>query len=83
VGKAVKGFYRYVRNPMYIAVASIIAAQALLLGNSYLLVYAAVVSAGFLGFVLSYEEPKLLKTYGAEYQAYCARVSRWIPRITN
>lgn len=78
----VKGFYRYVRNPMYVAVASIIVGQALLLGNAHLLIYAAVVTAGFLGFVLSYEEPKLRKTYGAEYEAYCARVRRWIPRIT-
>lgn len=67
---------------MYVAVASIIVGQALLLGNAHLLVYAAVISAGFLGFVLSYEEPKLRKTYGAEYEAYCARVRRWIPRIT-
>ena len=79
----VKGFYRYVRNPMYLAVVSIIVGQALLLGNAHLLVYAAVVSAGFLGFVLSYEEPKMRKTYGAEYEAYCARVPRWIPRIIH
>jgi protein-S-isoprenylcysteine O-methyltransferase Ste14 len=79
----VKGFYRYVRNPMYVAVVSIIVGQALLLGNGSLLVYAAVVWAAFLGFVLSYEEPKLRKTYGAEYEAYCARVPRWIPRITR
>ena len=81
MGKAVKGFYRYVRNPMYVAVASIIVGQSMLLGNLSLLVYAAVVWTGFLGFVLSYEEPKLRKTYGAEYAAYCARVPRWIPRI--
>ena len=77
----VKGFYRYVRNPMYVAVVSIIIGQALLLGSGSLLTYAAIVFAGFLGFVLSYEEPKLRKTYGAEYEAYCARVPRWIPRI--
>jgi protein-S-isoprenylcysteine O-methyltransferase Ste14 len=57
--------------------------QGLLLGNASLLLYAAVVWAAFLGFVLSYEEPKLRKTYGAEYEAYCARVPRWIPRITH
>jgi protein-S-isoprenylcysteine O-methyltransferase Ste14 len=68
---------------MYLAVVSIIVGQALLLGNAHLLVYAAVVSAGFLGFVLSYEEPKMRKTYGAEYEAYCARVPRWIPRIIH
>jgi protein-S-isoprenylcysteine O-methyltransferase Ste14 len=78
----VTGLYRYVRNPMYVAVVSIIAGQALLLGNGYVLVYAVVVGACFLGFVLSYEEPKLRKTYGEEYRAYCSRVPRWIPRIT-
>ena len=79
----VKGFYRYVRNPMYVAVVSIIAGQALLLGNAYLLLYAVAVSGGFVGFVLSYEEPKLRRTYGAEYEAYCARVPRWIPRVVS
>jgi len=78
----VKGFYRYVRNPMYVAVASIILGQALLLGNSYLLFYGAVVWTAFHAFVLSYEEPKLLSTYGAEYQAYCGRVRRWLPHAT-
>ena len=79
----VKGLYRYVRNPMYVAVVSIIIGQGLLLGNASVLVYAAVVWAPFFGFVLLYEEPKLRKTYGAEYDAYSARVPRWIPRITN
>ena len=76
----VKGFYRYVRNPMYVAVVSIIVGQGLLLGNGYLLLYAALVWAAFHGFVLLYEEPKLRKTYGAEYEAYCTRVRRWLPR---
>ena len=79
----VKGFYRYVRNPMYVAVVSIIVGQGLLLGSAALLLYALVVWGAFFGFVLSYEEPKLHRTYGAEYEAYCGRVPRWIPRITK
>ena len=78
----VKGFYRYVRNPMYISVVSIVIGQGLLLGNGYLLLYAALVWIGFFGFVLLYEEPKLRRTYGAEFEAYCARVARWVPRVT-
>jgi protein-S-isoprenylcysteine O-methyltransferase Ste14 len=77
----IKGFYRYVRNPMYVAVVSIIAGQALLFGDGDLFIYAGVVWAAFFGFVLLYEEPKLRGTYGAEYEAYRARVPRWIPRI--
>jgi len=76
----VTGFYRYVRNPMYVAVVSIIIGQGLLLGNTSLLLYAAVAWIGFHAFVLVYEEPKLRKTYGAEYDAYRKRVGRWLPR---
>jgi protein-S-isoprenylcysteine O-methyltransferase Ste14 len=76
----VRGFYRYVRNPMYVAVVAIIIGQSLVLGNASLLVYAAAVWVAFFGFVLSYEEPKLRKTYGAEYETYCRRVGRWMPR---
>ncbi|HYV62448.1 MAG TPA: isoprenylcysteine carboxylmethyltransferase family protein [Bryobacteraceae bacterium] len=77
----VRGFYRYVRNPMYVAVTSIILGQALLLGNGSLLLYAILAWAAFHGFVLLYEEPKLRKTYGAEYDNYRTRVRRWIPRV--
>ena len=75
----VHGFYRYVRNPMYVAVVSVILGQALLLGDVWLLLYAMLVWSGFHLFVLLYEEPKLHGTYGAEYEAYCARVRRWLP----
>lgn len=76
----VSGFYRYVRNPMYLAIASIVLGQGLLFGDVFLLLYAAVAWAAFHSFVLLYEEPKLRLRYGAEYQAYCARVGRWLPR---
>jgi protein-S-isoprenylcysteine O-methyltransferase Ste14 len=33
-------------------------------------------------FVLTYEEPTLRKTFGAEYESFCANVPRWIPRVT-
>ncbi len=74
----VRGFYRYVRNPMYVAVVAVILGQALLLGNAWLSLYGALVWTGFHLFVLLYEEPKLRRTYGAEYDAYCARVRRWL-----
>jgi len=78
----VKGFYRYVRNPMSIAVVSVILGQALLLGNIRLLAYAIFVWLAFHLFVLIYEEPTLRKSFGAEYEAFCAHVPRWIPRFS-
>ena len=76
----VSGLYRYVRNPMYVGVLATIVGQGLLLGSGSVLVYAAVVALGFHLFVLAYEEPTLRRTYGAEYEAYCATVPRWWPR---
>ncbi len=78
----VKGFYRYVRNPMYLAVVSVILGQGVILGNVSLLVYGALVWLGFHLFVLAYEEPTLQKTFGAEYDAFCANVPRWVPRLS-
>jgi protein-S-isoprenylcysteine O-methyltransferase Ste14 len=47
----VGGLYRYVRNPMYLAVTAIIAGQALALGQLVLLPYAATFGAIVAGFV--------------------------------
>ena len=77
----VGGLYRYVRNPMYVAVAATIVGQALLLGQPLLLAYAAVFLAVTAAFVHLYEEPTLRRRYGAEYDAYCDAVPGWWPRV--
>jgi len=77
----VRGLYRYVRNPMYLAVLAVIAGQALLLSRPVLLGYAAVVAAAFIAFVHGYEQPALTRRYGAQYQAYQRAVPGWWPRL--
>jgi protein-S-isoprenylcysteine O-methyltransferase Ste14 len=77
----VNGIFRYVRNPMYVAVLSLILGQALVFGSVRVLEYGFAVWAAFYLFVLVYEEPTLQKTYGAEYEQFCANVPRWIPRL--
>jgi len=77
----VTGWYRYMRNPMYVAVAALVFGQGLLLGNVRVLEYGLAVWAAFFLFVLGYEEPKLRGSFGAEYDAFCANVPRWIPRV--
>ena len=73
----VSGAYRYVRNPMYVAVVSIIAGQALFFGSARLMAYAAVIWLAFHVFVRTYEEPTLRARYGASYERYCEQVGRW------
>jgi len=78
----VSGLYRYVRNPMYLAVLTMIVGQAFLFGNIHLLVYGASAWLVTNVFVLTYEEPTLRRTFGAEYGTFRANVPRWIPRLT-
>jgi protein-S-isoprenylcysteine O-methyltransferase Ste14 len=77
----VGGPYRYVRNPMYLAVGSLIVGQALLFGRLWLLSYAAAFFAAVIAFVYLYEEPALRRRFGAEYEAYRAAVPGWWPRL--
>jgi protein-S-isoprenylcysteine O-methyltransferase Ste14 len=76
------GLYRYVRNPMYLAVASLIIGQAGLQAQPALLVYAVVFLAVVEVFVRGYEEPNLRQRYGPQYTTYCDSVPRWKPRRT-
>ena len=77
----VGGLYRYVRNPMYLAVIAAIVGQAMLLGRFELIVYAAIVGALMWSFVRFYEEPYLAGHFGAEYEAYRRAVPGWWPRL--
>jgi protein-S-isoprenylcysteine O-methyltransferase Ste14 len=79
----VQGLYRYVRNPMYLAVLAAIVGQSLLLNRPVLLGYAAAVAAAFIAFVYGYEQPALTRRYGAQYEAYRRAVPGWWPRLPS
>ena len=76
------GEYRYVRNPMYVAVIAAILGQAMIFGSLPLLVYAGIVWGVMAAFVHWYEEPVLLERYGDEYQRYQRAVRAWWPRLS-
>lgn len=79
----VEGPYRVVRNPMYWAVASVVMGEALLFHSGALAELAVALFAAATLFVLFYEEPALRRKFGAEYEEYCRRVPRWIPRFNK
>jgi protein-S-isoprenylcysteine O-methyltransferase Ste14 len=76
----VGGLYRYVRNPMYLAVAATIIGQTMILGRPGLLLYALAFGVAVFAFVRLYEEPTLARRYGAQYDAYRRGVPAWWPR---
>lgn len=79
----VVGFYRYVRNPMYVGFAAgwiglwIVFAHA----SAAAVASAATVALGVHLFVRGYEEPTLRKKFGPDYEEYCQNVRRWRPRL--
>lgn len=78
----VVGFYRYVRNPMYLGFAAGWIGLWIVFGHADPIAI-AVVAAVALGvhlFVIFYEEPTLRKKFGKEYEQYCQNVNRWWPR---
>jgi protein-S-isoprenylcysteine O-methyltransferase Ste14 len=76
----VGGLYRYVRNPIYLALVAAIVGEALALGQPGLLLYAIAFAAAAAAFVHWYEEPTLTRRFGEEYEAYRRAVPGWWPR---
>ncbi len=79
----VVGFYRYVRNPMYVGFFAGWTGLWVIFGRANLaaLTVASIAVIAAVLFVQLYEEPTLRKTFGAEYEEYCRNVRRWLPRL--
>ncbi len=79
----IRGPYRHVRNPMYLGAGLAVAGAALFYEAGVLLAYAALFLLATHLLVVSYEEPRLRRTFGADYEAYCRRVRRWWPSVAR
>ena len=75
------GFYRYVRNPMYVGIFLILLGHFLWFKFLWLIVYLVIVFMVIHSFVTLYEEPTLKRKFGAGYEEYLEKVPRWIPRF--
>jgi protein-S-isoprenylcysteine O-methyltransferase Ste14 len=77
----IRGAYRYVRNPMYVAMGLIILGFVRWYHAPGLLVYFAAVMLAFHLFVVLYEEPMLQRVFGERYDEYRQNVGRWVPKV--
>jgi protein-S-isoprenylcysteine O-methyltransferase Ste14 len=75
----VRGLYRYVRNPMYVGVLSVLLGEALFFASRTLLQYSVIVFGFFYLFVVIFEEPVLQSKFGESYQKYRQNVPRFLP----
>ncbi len=77
----VSGLYRYVRNPMYLGVATVLLGELILTRSRGLLGFAAAWFVVVNLFVIGYEEPNLRRRFGASYDAYTGSIGRWLPTL--
>ena len=76
----IQGPYHWVRNPMYIAVLSVVIGEAILFRSFLLLGYALLVGLVVHMFVVFVEEPSLRRQFENSYETYLRTVPRWLPR---
>src|SRR2546425_4842791 len=79
----VRGLYRYVRNPMYVAVVTTLTGEAIFFMSMPVLIEAGVFIILAHLFVTFYEEPALRRRFGDSYERYLQTVGRWIPRYRS
>lgn len=73
------GPYRFVRNPMYLGAAGVIAGMGIFLRSPSIVLLAGGFLLFFHLFVVLYEEPVLRERFGASYVDYTRAVDRWLP----
>jgi len=78
----VAGPYRYTRNPMIMAVVSVLLGESVFFGSPTLIIWSAAFLTINFAYFLIYEEPGLERRFGDEYRLYKRNVPRWIPRRT-
>lgn len=75
------GLYKFVRNPMYLAIFTDILGGFFIFGHLLSLIYAFLFLSIIHIYVVLIEEPKLKMRFGKEYQEYTKSVPRWVPKV--
>lgn len=76
----VVGLYRLVRNPMYVAVLTIVLGWGAVFRSPLVALYGGSLAVIFHWRVVLQEEPGLRGQFGDEWKKYAHRVPRWWPR---
>jgi len=75
------GLFGRVRNPIMEGELMVIWAIALHVASAGVVIYAAAITLVAHLAVVEVEEPELRARFGPDYDAYCRRVPRWLPRL--
>ncbi len=77
------GLFKYLRNPMYVGVLSVILGWGLYSGSLLVDAYACVFSVIFHIRVIVHEEPWCHRQFGQAWEDYSSTVNRWLPGSRN
>ena len=77
----VRGPYRYVRNPMYIAQFIILLGHLVWFGAAYLLIYVLLFGIAIYLIAVYYEEPLLRRRFPEPFEDYRQKVPAWMPTL--
>jgi len=71
------GLYRFSRNPMYVGVMMMLIGESIFFQSFALVKYSLFIFAAFNIFIIFFEEPRLRRDFGEEYNKYVKEVRRW------
>jgi protein-S-isoprenylcysteine O-methyltransferase Ste14 len=77
------GVYAHTRNPMYVGNSLIILGWAIIVHAPEFYLVALPLTALLYASIIATEESYLREKFGAEFDSYCARVNRIIPRLSG
>lgn len=75
------GPFAVVRHPYDMGQQAVIWGEALYLSSFGVLLYVTLVTLAVCYFQVYVEEPELRERFGKQYEDYCRRVPRWLPRL--
>jgi protein-S-isoprenylcysteine O-methyltransferase Ste14 len=76
-----EGLYSHVRNPMYVGNFFLILGMAIAANTWHFMIIGIPLALGMHRAIIAAEENFLRNKFGAAFDAYCARVRRWVPRL--
>jgi protein-S-isoprenylcysteine O-methyltransferase Ste14 len=77
-GLALRGPYRYSRNPMYLSLVLSYAGLCVQIGWPWALLLLPLPLLALQRVVIPFEEARLHERFGSAYERYCAQVRRWL-----
>ncbi len=79
----ISGPYRFVRNPMYLGMGTALLGEGIVFPKitTLMLTMVIVLAVAVSAFIMLYEEPTLRRLFDGDYENYCSKVRRWIPRL--